>query len=419
MSNVMFGGIDVSGTFRVLSRWMRATAWAVALMIVFLTPLVDAQTPNLGSKFPLYVANGLNTILRVDAAGNATAFTSGGYLSNVYRLAVDGKGGLYAANFTGNAIIKIDSKGNQSVFASGGLLDRPWSLVFDTSGNLYVGSTSPGQIIKIDAAGNQSVFASGVGFASDLAFDNKGNLYVLDANAWDGYPLYKIDPSGNRTILTNYSGAVRGMAIDAAGNIYVGSGGTLTVDKIDPSGAKSVFLSNVFVGGLAFDGSGMLYRSDAFFTDGWIGAIYKISPIGSSTLFASDASLTFPFGLAFSMTYQVNGFLAPVSNSPTVNSGKTGRTYPIKWQLADSNGNPVSSLSSVASITSQTVPCSSFVSADTEAITATSTGTSSLRYDSTANQFSYNWQAPAVAGCYTLTLVLDSGQAVTANFSLR
>ena len=136
--------------------------------------------------------------------------------------------------------------------------------------------------------------------------------------------------------------------------------------------------------------------------------------IGGITFLASASN-----ALALKCVYNFIGFLPPVDNPPVFNLAKAGRTIPVKWQLKDANGAFISTLSAVVynplryrQVADDGAPIDP-VPAD-----ATTTGATVLRYDSTSNQFIFNWQtSSAFAGkCYELLLDLNDGTQRTARF---
>jgi hypothetical protein len=118
------------------------------------------------------------------------------------------------------------------------------------------------------------------------------------------------------------------------------------------------------------------------------------------------------------------GFLPPLDPNDlgaVWNVGNAGKTYPIKWQLTDANGNYVTNAVSGTTIAVAHVTCPNSSVATTDPLDYTSaTGGTALRYDSTANQYIYNWQTPSNKGwCYKMTVTLPSGQTMIAAFQMK
>lgn len=123
---------------------------------------------------------------------------------------------------------------------------------------------------------------------------------------------------------------------------------------------------------------------------------------------------------SYNVRYQFMGFLQPVENPSVVNVVKPGRTIPVKWQLVDGNGGYVSDLSSVTSLSVFNSSCSVGTIEDVLEESITATGGTGLRYDSTSNQFIFNWATgKSWKGCKTLVVKLKDGTQKTALFSFK
>ncbi|MEO5316120.1 PxKF domain-containing protein [Pseudarthrobacter sp. CC12] len=114
--------------------------------------------------------------------------------------------------------------------------------------------------------------------------------------------------------------------------------------------------------------------------------------------------------------WTLKGFYQPVDMAGVLNTVKSGSTVPAKFEIFA--GDTELTDPALAKFTLQQTACS--LTAVQDAIEATTTGNTSLRYDATAGQFVYNWKTPTAAGtCYKLTMTANDGSSISANFKLK
>ncbi|HZN73446.1 MAG TPA: HYR domain-containing protein [Micromonosporaceae bacterium] len=112
----------------------------------------------------------------------------------------------------------------------------------------------------------------------------------------------------------------------------------------------------------------------------------------------------------------MRGFYQPVDMNRVINTVKGGSTVPIKFEVF-AGSVELTSTSIILPILMAKTNCDGTAAED--AIETTATGNTSLRYDTTAGQFVYNWQTPKLKGnCYQVTVSTTDGAYLTAQFKL-
>ena len=254
----------------------------------------------------------------VGDGGPATAAV----LNSPIRVAVDGSGNLYIADFLNNRIRKVDSSGVITTVAgtgtagfSGGRatsarINNPSGVAVDGSGNLYIADTENHRVRKVNSSGGISTVAgtgtsgsSGDGGSATaalldtplaVAVDGSGNLYISD---FFNDRIRKVDSSGEITAFAGtgtegFSGDgglataaeledPRDVAVDGSGNVYIADQWNNRIRKVDTStGIITTVAGNGtrgFAGdggqataaqinrprGVGVDGSGNLYIADS------------------------------------------------------------------------------------------------------------------------------------------------------------
>ena len=198
---------------------------------------------------------------------------------------------LFVADSQAGSIYTFGLDGARTTFASG--LNFPGDVAFDRSGSLYVSEFGTGTIYKYTSGGTRTVFASGLGAPNMIAVDPSGNVYAESNDSYNNGPVYKIRPDGTWSLLAQLGYYPHAMACDQSGNLFVASGASGDIYKFSPNGAQSVFASPPgFVEGVTFGPDGLLYEGN-FSSD-----IRRFSLDGTQSTEVATG-VVYPLSLAF------------------------------------------------------------------------------------------------------------------------
>ena len=241
------------------------------LLLAVLAPLAALRAQsNYATPYTFTTLAGLASAGSTDGTGSATRFSAPG------AVAVDSLGNLYVADTHNNLVRKVTPGGVVTTLAgsigSVGSVDgagsaaqfyAPQGIAVDGAGNLYVADTDNLTVRKVTptvvsgvtnwvvttiaGSAGKNGFADGTGSDArfynpyGVAVDPAGNLYVADRNT-----IRQITP-------TVVGGITNWVVTTLAGNGYDGSA--------DGTGSDAQF---DFPHGIALDGAGNLYVSDAY-----------------------------------------------------------------------------------------------------------------------------------------------------------
>lgn len=217
--------------------------------------------------------------------------------------------------------------------------------------------------------------------------------------------------------------AVSCTAADTRGNTTVE---TFDVTVQDTTAPVLELPADLSVGATSAAGATVVYGATA--TDVVDGSVpVTCSPASGSTFAPGTTAVTCSAvdragneatgGFTVSVSFGWDGFFKPIDNG-VYNTIKGGQTVPLKWAVPDGNGGWIRSLDVVTGLRPTMTSCTPGMA--TDAVEAPATGGTALRYDTTAEQYVYNWQTPKTAGkCYAVSVTLTDGSSHTALFKTK
>jgi hypothetical protein len=223
------------------------------------------------------------------------------------------------------------------------------------------------------------------GFNLTSEVEMLGEMLSAETGAWYGQALQTKSPT-TLTMSSSANPSVYGQPVSISANVtaIVPAYGT-------PTGNVTFCDGATVLGTGALNSSGQVIHSISTLAPGSHAIIAMYS--GDDYYISNSGNLT------QMVWYNFSGFLPPLGKS----TYGLGSTIPIKWQLKEYNGNFIGDLKTVTSLLVGPV-------GGTLVSPTPSSGTTALRYDTTANQYIFNWQTKDLQkGNYTISLSLNDG----------
>lgn len=285
----------------------------------------------------------------------------------------------------------------------------------DKAGNTTTVTTTAVNIDSIDPTIGYTLSPAAANDAGWYATDVIVDFRCLDAGSGIATCV------GDQILVEGENQSVTGTATDVAGNTATTTVSGLNIDTTAPTvalvggPAGSYYYGNDPAAPTCAAADALSGLASCVVTGGGT-AVGDHSYTATAT---DEAGNTSTSTLAYIVrAWHLTGFYAPVDmGANTWNTVKGGSTVPLKFEIFA--GTELTSTSAVKSFTATAVTCPGS-SAVTDAIEFTTTGGTSLRYDSTSGQFIQNWATPKKPGaCVKVTMTALDGSTISANFILK